>query len=62
MKGALKAISALLLITLISAAEPEYTVLPYTIEAEDCEGAGEPWTSIYEKKLRECFLEKDLLI
>ena len=58
MKGALKAISALLLITLISAAEPEYTVLPYTIEAEDCEGAGEPWTSIYEKKIKGMFSGK----
>ena len=25
--------------------------LPYTIEAEDCKGAGDPWTAVYEKKI-----------
>ena len=48
MKG-LNAGIILLLISLASAAE-EYTKFPYTIEAEDCEGAGEPWTAVYEKK------------
>jgi len=41
----------LLLIALASAAE-EYTKFPFTIEAEDCEGAGQPWTSVYEKKIK----------
>ena len=50
MKG-LNAGIFLLLITLAIAAE-EYTQFPYTMEAEDCEDAGEPWTSIYDKKIK----------
>jgi len=38
-----------LLITLVSAVE--YTTFPFTIEAEDCQDAGEPWTSIYGKEI-----------
>ena len=50
MKG-LKSGIFLLLITLTFAAE-EYTKFPFTIEAEDCDDAGEPWTSIYDKKIK----------
>ena len=37
----------ILFIFLITVSSESYTSFPYTIEAEDCEGAGEPWTSIY---------------
>ena len=48
MKAEIKALFIFLLISLSAAAD--YTTFPFTIEAEDCEGAGEPWTSVYEKK------------
>ena len=47
----------ILLIAFALAAE-EYTTFPYTIEAEDCDGAGEPWTAIYENKIKGMFSGK----
>ena len=52
----LKSIIFIILISLIVSAE--YTKFPYTVEAEDCDGAGEPWTSIYEKKIKGMFSGK----
>ena len=39
-----------LIIPLISS--ENYTNFPYTIEAEDCNGAGDPWTSIYGTRIK----------
>ena len=36
----------------------QYTKFPYTIEAEDCEGAGDTWTSVYEKKIKGMYTGK----
>ena len=36
----------------------QYTKFPYTIEAEDCEGAGDTWTSVYETKIKGMFTGK----
>ena len=33
-------------------AEETYTTFPFTIEAENCEGAGEPWTTVYGKVIK----------
>ena len=30
-----------------------YTNFPYTIEAEDCDGAGDPWSSIYGTRIKD---------
>ena len=56
MKGGYKTTIILILLSLISS--QDVTKFPYTIEAEDCEGAGEPWTSIYETKLKGMFSGK----
>ena len=56
MIGGLKRAIIFLLIALTFA--EEYTQFPYTIEAEDCEGAGEPWTSVYEKKIKGMYTGK----
>ena len=45
MEKLLKTIFICLLIALTSSVE--YTTFPFSIEAEDCEDAGEPWTTIY---------------
>ena len=46
----LKSLLVFLLISLTYAAE--FTEFPYTIEAEDCEGVGETWTSVYDRKIK----------
>ena len=56
MREGLKTTIILLLIAITFGAE--YTTFPYTIEAEDCEGAGEPWTSVYDKKIKGIFTGK----
>ena len=56
MRGGLKAIIALLLITLTL--EESYTTFPYTVEAEECEGIDQVWTSIYDKKIKGMFTGK----
>ena len=33
----------------------EYTTFPYTIEAEDCDGITQTWTSVYERKIKGIF-------
>jgi hypothetical protein len=33
----------------------KYTKFLYIIEAEDCEGVGEAWTSVFEKKIKGMF-------
>ena len=53
MRGRLFATIFALLIAL-SFAE-EYTTFPYTIEAEDCEGVTQIWTSVYERKIKGIF-------
>ena len=45
-------LSYLLILSLITLSLTAATELPYTIEAEDCQGAGEPWTAIYDKKIK----------
>ena len=52
----MKGVWILILISCFAA--EEYSTFPFTIEAEDCEGAGEPWTSIYEKKIKGMFSGK----
>ena len=56
MKGPLKTTLIFLLITLALSAE--YSTFPFTIEAEDCEEAGEPWTSIYGQVIKGMFSGK----
>ena len=56
MKEGLKSLFILLLVSLTYGAE--FTEFPFTIEAEDCEGVGEPWTTIYEKKIKGMFSGK----
>ena len=49
----MKAITKIILISLISfALTEEYITLPYTIEAETCEGVDKVWTSVYETKIK----------
>ncbi len=36
----------------------KYTKFLYIIEAEDCEGVGEAWTSVFEKKIKGMFTWK----
>ena len=44
---------------LISLSYPQqYNKFPYTIEAEDCEGAGDTWTSVYETKIKGMYTGK----
>ena len=59
MKRGYKIVFIISLLTLISPVE--VTKFPYTIEAEDCEGAGEPWTSIYETKIKGMFSGKGFI-
>ena len=48
----------IIILLLISLTLSDYTKFPFTIEAEDCEGAGETWTSVYEKKIKGMFTGK----
>ena len=45
-------LTTLSLLCLSLTADTEYSSLPFTIEAEDCQNAGEPWTAIYDKKIK----------
>ena len=42
---------SLLLLSLTYSEDTEYTKFPYTIEAEDCDGAGGVWQSVWETKI-----------
>ena len=35
---------------IFTSSDEEYTKFPLTIKAEDFEGAGKAWTSVYDKK------------
>ena len=56
MKAGLKT-AIIFLIFALTLAE-EYTKFPFTIEAEDCDGVQQVWTSVYENKIKGDFSGK----
>ena len=43
-------LSVFLIKNIFTSSDEEYTKFPLTIKAEDFEGAGKAWTSVYDKK------------
>ena len=58
MEGIFKNIIILLLISFVLSDSTNYTKFPFTIEAENCEGVDQTWTSVYDRKIKGMFTGK----